>query len=139
MEGKGDMSDRYSLDRHDKKIGGVCSTLGDVVNVDPTILRIGFVAVALVFSWKLALVAYIGAAIYFAIQRNKAGKVERRESDFDRMAGPRGGKDRGRVSVHDVRTKLDATDRRLMAIDHHLASQKNHDLAREIEALREDK
>ena len=37
MEGKGEMSDRYSMDRHDKKIGGVCATLGDVFNIDPTI------------------------------------------------------------------------------------------------------
>ena len=46
---------------------------------------------------------------------------------------------RGRASVHALRTELDATDRRMMAIDHHLNAQKNHELAREIEALREDK
>jgi hypothetical protein len=45
---------------------------------------------------------------------------------------------RGRTSVHDMRTKLDANDRRMMAIDHHLNSQ-NDELAREIEALREEK
>ena len=37
---------RYSLNRHDRKIAGVCSTLGDVFNIDPTVLRIGFVAAA---------------------------------------------------------------------------------------------
>ena len=57
-----------------------------------------------------------------------------RPSEFDRMA------DIGRrsASVHDMRTKLDINDRRMMAIDHHLNSQ-NDELAREIEALREEK
>ncbi|QIK95340.1 PspC domain-containing protein [Sphingomonas sp. HDW15A] len=129
------MANHYSLNRRDKKIAGVCSTAGDIFNIDPTILRIGFAAVALMVSWKLALIAYVGAAIYFAIQRKKANEVGQRPSEFERMAeaGKR------RTSVHDVRTKLDATDRRLMAIDHHLAQQSNHELAREIEALREDK
>lgn len=129
------MANRYSLGRRDKKIAGVCSTTGDIFNIDPTILRIGFVAVALMVSWKFALVAYVGAAIYFAIQRKKANELGERPSEFERM----GGLGNRRASVHDLRTKLDATDRRLMAIDHHLAEQSNHDLAREIEALREDK
>ena len=129
------MSDRYSMDRHDKKIGGVCATLGDIFNIDPTILRIGFVAVAILFSWELALIAYVGTAIYFGMQKKKAMQAGNRPSEFERMAnlGKR------RASVHDLRTTLDDTDRRLMAIDHHLATQKNHELAREIDALREDK
>ena len=129
------MANRYSLARRDKKIAGVCSTLGDVFNIDPTILRIGFVAVALMFSWELALVAYVGAAIYFAIQRKKANEAGSKPSEFERMAES----GRRRTSVHDLRTKLDETDRRLMAIDHHLATQQDHELAREIEALREDR
>jgi len=129
------MANRYSLSRRDKKIAGVCSTSGDIFNIDPTILRIGWVAVALMVSWKLALVAYVGAAIYFAIQRKKANELGERPSEFERMAGI----GKRRASVHDMRTKLDETDRRMMAIDHHLAQQSNHELAREIEALREDK
>jgi hypothetical protein len=35
-----------------------------------------------------------------------------------------------------MRNELDETDRRLMAIDHHINTQ-NDDLAREIEKLRE--
>ena len=129
------MSKRYSLNRADKKIAGVCSTFGDIFNIDPTILRIAFIAVALMFSWEMALVAYVGGAIYLAAQRNKAKSATRRRDDgIDRMSAPP-----ARTSVHELRTTLDATDRRLMAIDHHLASQKDHELAREIEALREDK
>ena len=46
------MSDRYSLNRRDKKLAGVCSTIGDVFNIDPTFIRIGFVAAAIFISWK---------------------------------------------------------------------------------------
>lgn len=128
------MSNRYSLDKADKKIAGVCATFGDIFNIDPTILRIGFIAIALMVSWEMALVGYVAAGIYLAVQKNKARGGSRRTSDLDRMnEKPR------RASIHDLRTTLDDTDRRLMAIDHHLASQKDHELAREIEALREDK
>ena len=55
---------RYSMDRREKKLAGVCSTIGDTFNIDPTFIRIGFVAAAILVSWKLALIAYIGAGIY---------------------------------------------------------------------------
>ena len=127
------MSDRYSLNRRDKKLAGVCSTLGDVFNVDPTLIRVGFAAVAILVSWKLALIAYVAAGIYLHIQRNKALRGRDRPSEYDRM-----GETRRRTSVHELRTDLDANDRRMMAIDHHLNSQ-NDELAREIEALRGEK
>jgi phage shock protein C len=128
------VSDRYSLSRRDKKLAGVCSTIGDVFNIDPTFIRIGFVAAAIFISWEMALIAYIGAGIYFHIQKNKARRFADRPSEFERMADI----GRRRTSVHDLRTKLDVNDRRMMAIDHHLSSQ-NDELAREIEALREEK
>ena len=125
---------RYSLNRRDKKIAGVCSTLGDVFNIDPTFIRIGYAATALLISWKLALIAYVGAGIYLHIQRKRSSAGFDRQSDYERMADV----SRTRTSVHDLRTKLDVNDRRMMAIDHHLNSQ-NDELAREIEALREEK
>ena len=126
----------YSINRRDKKIAGVASTLGNVFNLDPTFIRIGFVAMAVLISWKLALVAYVAAGIYLHMQKTRANRVGERKSDFERMgeSGPV-----RRTSVHELRTQLDATDRRMMAIDHHLNAQKNHELAREIEALREEK
>jgi phage shock protein PspC (stress-responsive transcriptional regulator) len=126
----------YSLNRRDKKLAGVCSTVGEVFNIDPTFVRIGFVAAAVIISWKLALIAYVAAGIYLAVQRNHAAQASGRRglSDFDRM------EEVGRVrpSIKAAREDLDETDRRLMAIDHHINSQ-NDELAREIEALREDK
>ncbi len=125
---------RYSLNRRDKKLAGVCSTLGDVFNIDPTFIRVGFAAAALLISWKLALVTYVAAGIYLHIQKRRGSAGFDRKSDYERM-GEVGG---GRTSIHDLRTKLDVNDRRMMAIDHHLNSQ-NDELAREIEALREEK
>jgi phage shock protein C len=122
---------RYSLNRRDRKIAGVASTLGDVFNIDPTFIRIGFVAAALIISWKLALVAYIAAGIYLSLKKHKALRGEERLSDYERMADV----GRTRSSIHALRNTLDANDRRMMAIDHHL-NRPNDELAREIEALR---
>lgn len=134
---------RYSLNRRDRKLAGVCSSLGDVFNVDPTILRIGLAAFAVIISFKLALIAYVGAGLWLHFEKRKAarglssrvsaGPLSDRRSDFDRMADV----GKARPSVHALRTALDPTDRRMMAIDDHLAKP-NDALAREIEALRED-
>jgi hypothetical protein len=54
-------------------------------------------------------------------------------SDFDRMEAAA----QRRPTTHSMVNDLDQTDRRLMAIDHHINSQ-NEELAREIEALRQE-
>ena len=130
------MHDRYSLNRRDKKLAGVCSTIGEAFNIDPTFIRVGFVAAAVLISWKLALVAYVAAGIYLAMQRSGvlSARDRRGRSDYDRMDDV----SQVRPSIHAMRTNLDETDRRLMAIDDHINSQ-NDELAREIEALREEK
>ena len=126
---------RYSLNRRDKKLAGVTSTLGEVFNIDPTFIRIGFVAVAILISWKLAVIGYIAAGLYLHMARRDALRRNGRPSELERMEDI---DRRTRTSVHDLRTNLDVNDRRLMAIDHHLHTQ-NDDLAREIEALRGEK
>ena len=125
---------RYSLKRRDSKLAGVCSTIGDRFAIDPTIIRIGFAAAAFLISWEAALITYVALGIYFAVQRKREGDRAGPLSDFERMDQ----QTRVRPSVHALRTELDATDRRLMAIDDHLATP-NHELAREIDALREEK
>ena len=125
---------RYSLNRKDAKLVGVCSTLGERFGIDPTFLRIGFVAFALLIEWEIALIAYVALAIYFSIQRKRAVDGGGLMSEFDRMELATS----VRPSVHAMRTELDPIDRRLMAIDDHL-SKPNDELAREIEALREEK
>jgi phage shock protein PspC (stress-responsive transcriptional regulator) len=123
----------YSLDRKDAKIAGVCSTLGGITGVDPTFIRIGFVAAAIFLSFKITLIAYCAIGIYLAVQKKKSAIGDRSISDFDRMDLA----SRRKPTVHAMRTELDQTDRRLMAIDHHINSQ-NEELAREIEALRQE-
>ena len=121
----------FRLDRQDRKLLGVCSGMGRSIRVDPTFVRIAWVAVPLltfITVWQ-ALLAYlicgmIGAAA--ASRRN-------RRSDFERMG------ESPRTSVRDLREKLDRKDRQMMAIDHHLNSSQSDALAREIEALRTEK
>jgi hypothetical protein len=79
------------------------------------------------------LVAYAVIGIYLAVQKKRSMVGDRRMSDFDRMAEV----SKRKPTVHAMRTDLDETDRRLMAIDHHINSQ-NEELAREIEALRQE-
>ena len=125
----------YSLDRNDAKIAGVCSTLGRKFGIDPTFIRIAFIAVPLLtpVDFTTAIIAYAIIGIYLAIQRKREVDGGRRMSDFDRMEQV----SQRKPTVHAMRTELDETDRRLMAIDHHINTQ-NDELAREIEALRQE-
>ncbi|HKX90849.1 MAG TPA: PspC domain-containing protein [Sphingomicrobium sp.] len=124
----------YSLASKDAKIAGVCSTLGAKWGIDPTFIRIAWVAVPLLtpVDFTTALVAYAAIGIFLAIQKKRAMTGDRRMSEFDRMDQVSTRK----PTVHAMRTELDETDRRLMAIDHHINTQ-NEELAREIEKLRE--
>ena len=123
----------YSLDRKDAKVAGVASTIGAMTGVDPTFIRIGFVAAAIFVSFKLTLIAYAAIGIYLAVQKKRSMTTDRRMSGFDRM----GEAAQRRPTTHAMVNDLDQTDRRLMAIDHHINSQ-NDELAREIEALRQE-
>ena len=125
----------YSLDSKDAKIAGVCSTLGNRFGIDPTFIRIAWIAVPLLtpITFTQALIAYAIVGIYLAVQKKRSVTGESRMSDFDRMDQVV----KRKPTVHAMRTELDPTDRRLMAIDHHINSQ-NDELAREIEALRQE-
>jgi len=125
----------YSLLSKDAKIAGVCSTIGAKTGIDPTFIRIAWVAIPLLthIPISLALIAYAAVGIYLALQKKREVTGDRRKSDFDRMDEVV----KRKPTVHAMRTELDETDRRLMAIDHHINSQ-NDELAREIEALRQE-
>ncbi|MEO7654865.1 MAG: PspC domain-containing protein [Sphingomicrobium sp.] len=123
----------YSLKSDDAKIAGVCSTLGQIVGVDPTILRIAFVASAILVSFQWTLVAYAAIGIYLVIKKKKALQGDRGKSEFERMEEA----SRRPATVHAMVNDFDVNDRRMMAVDHHLNTP-NDDLAREIEALRQE-
>ncbi len=124
----------YSLDRHDAKVAGVCSALGAKWGIDPTFIRIAWVAIPLLtpITFVQALIAYAIVGIVLAVQKKRSMAGDRHMSDFDRMDIT----SKRKPSIHAMRTELDETDRRLMAIDHHINTQ-NDELAREIEKLRE--
>ena len=123
---------RYSLRRRDKKIAGVAATFGDIFAIDPTFIRIGLVAVAILVSWQVAVIAYIAGGLYLHAAKRQAAKrhLGWSDGDVEQFGRPR------RTSVKEMREKFDRNDRRMMAIDHHLNSAGNDELAREIEALR---
>ncbi|MCM8556239.1 PspC domain-containing protein [Sphingomicrobium sediminis] len=119
---------KYSFAREDRKLAGVCAKLGEQLKVDPTFLRIAFLFTFLFIEWELAVGAYIIGGIYYTLMRRKEleGGASRDRDQYKPVRG----------SVHDMRTKLDDNDRRMMAIDHHLNSHDSDKLAREIEELR---
>jgi len=126
----------YSLQSKDAKIAGVCSTLGARMGIDPTFIRIAWIAVPLLTHIPIsaALIAYALVGLILVVQKKRAMIGDRHMSDFDRM----GEVAKRKPTVHAMVNDLDETDRRLMAVDHHINTQ-NDELAREIEALREDK
>jgi phage shock protein PspC (stress-responsive transcriptional regulator) len=122
----------FRLETRDKKLLGVCAGIGRTARIDPTFVRIAWIAVPLltfVTFWQ-ALLVYLVCGLVGAAA---AGKLRNRRSDYERMGEPR------RTSVKDLRETLDTADRRMMAIDHHLNDSSSEALSREIEALRKEK
>lgn len=120
----------FTIDRHEKKLLGVCSGLGKQFGIDPTFIRIGVVAAAVLLSFKWILLAYVAAGLLGgAAKRRGIGRSG--TSEFDRM----GETPRSR-SMRDAREKLDTADRKMMAVDQHLNTPQNDELDRQIEALR---
>ena len=52
---------RFYLSQKDKKIGGVCGGLGETLDIDPTLIRLAFVFVALATVIVPVIVTYIVA------------------------------------------------------------------------------
>ena len=122
----------FRLETRDRKLLGVCAGIGRSIRIDPTFVRIAWVAIPLltfVTFWQ-ALLAYFVCGVVGAVATSK---LRRNRSEYERMGEER------RTSVHELRTSLDVSDRRMMAVDHHIHSQESDALAREIEALRSEK
>src|SRR3954465_13725737 len=101
----------YSLDRKDAKVAGVASTIGAMTGIDPTFIRIGFVAAAIFISFKLTLIAYAAIVIYLAVQKKKSVVERTRMSDFDRM----GADPQRRPTTHAIVDQLRENGNRQMA------------------------
>ena len=74
----------FSLDRHDAKLLGVCSGLGKRFGIDPTFIRIGWIAVPVLTPIDLwtAAVAYGIAGIVGFVGRKRRDSQGQRLSDF---------------------------------------------------------
>jgi phage shock protein PspC (stress-responsive transcriptional regulator) len=121
----------FRLETRDSKLLGVCAGIGRSLKVDPTFVRVAFIALPLmtfITVWQMVL-AYLICGIIGAA----AGSRRRKSSEFERMG------ERRPASIRDLREKLDRSDRQMMAIDHHLNNSQSDALAREIEALRTEK
>ena len=94
----------YSLASKDAKIAGVCATLGARFGIDPTFIRIAWVAIPLLtpINFTTALIAYAAVGIFLAIQKKRAASSERHLSDFDRMDAV----SRRTPTVHALRTAI---------------------------------
>src|SRR5438067_3664333 len=103
----------FSLDRRDSKLLGVCSGIGRRLGIDPTWIRVAWVAVPLLtpVHFSTALLAYGVAGVIGWLRRKAAAE-----------GSP------ARASVRGLRTRLDPTD----------LAGRNDSLARQIDALRDD-
>jgi phage shock protein C len=59
---------RFTRSRTDKMIAGVCGGLGNLMNVDPTLVRLGFVFVAILTAVAPLLVAYLVAWVIVPVE-----------------------------------------------------------------------
>lgn len=119
---------RFETDKANGKVAGVCAGLGETLNVDPNVVRIGFVLMALIGHAFVAMLIIYGA---LAI----VGKT-----DGVRAPGRSRGRGLARAEAKSRREEtLDerkrAHERRMKEIDTFVAGS-NSKLAREIEELR---
>lgn len=113
---------RFETDKANGKIAGVCAGLGETLGVDPNVVRIGFVLVALVGHAFFAMLIVYGVLAMVGEPRRgrKPARVESRQRDDEAMDD-----------------RLQAHRRRMREIDTFVAGS-NSRLAREIESLRQD-
>lgn len=114
----------FQVDKANGKIAGVCAGIGEHLEVDPTIVRIGFVIAAVVGSLWLVLVAY--GVLAFVGQ--KQGYSRRTPA---RVTSRQASREATRERMRDI-------DRRMQEVETYVASadSANSRLAREIEELR---
>lgn len=114
------MRKRFTLDKQNGKLMGVCAGMARMTGWDVTVVRIAMVVSALIVQ-PLVLV-YLAAAWI-------APSESRRRDEDDAPARS------ARMSTYEMKRTMGDYDRRLAEIDSRLASA-DSPLAREIEALR---
>jgi len=115
---------KFTLDRVNGKLLGVCAGLAAATGIDATIIRIGFVVATVVGGWPWTVVAYVAAAFI--------GKP-RGEPFFERKQRERPAS--SSLSTYRMNGEMRDIDRRLAEVETYVTSG-NSSLEREIEKLR---
>ena len=115
------MTKRFTLDKANGKLMGVCAGVARVTGWDVTVVRVATLVAALIFHPLI--VAYFIAAL--------VAKPGGRDALAMADAPPA----RARMSTYEMKRTMGDYDRRLAEIDTAMASA-NSPLAREIESLR---
>lgn len=74
---------RYYRSREDRKIAGVCGGLADLMNLDPTLVRAGFLVLTIVTGVAPFVIGYV--AVWILAPERPAGPE--RPGDPERPAG----------------------------------------------------
>lgn len=115
------------LDKKNAKISGVCAGVGDYFGLDPMVVRIATVLIAL-FGGGLIILGYILLAI-FLDAKPKDMFESKKESEFWKSV-----RTEPSNTVRDVRYKFRDIERRLRAAEAHVTSPQ-YNLHREINDL----
>lgn len=110
---------KFTLDKANGKLMGVCAGIADMTGWDITLVRAGFVVATLAGGFPWTVIAYFVAAL---IAKPKAA------DRFD-------GFTRAPASAAELKRSTNDLDRRLAEVESYMTSQ-NNSLAREIESLR---
>jgi phage shock protein C len=113
---------KFVLDRSNGKVMGVCAGIAEMTGWDVTLIRVGLTVATLAGGFPWTIIAYF-AVVIIATYKGQVKAEER-----PRVSG-------ARVSAASYRDSTRELDRRLAEVETFVASP-NHQLAREIEALR---
>ena len=117
---------RFEVDKANGKVAGVCAGLGETLNIDPNVVRIGFVLAALIGHAFFAMLIVYGVLAV-------VGKPDWGRSGSRGLARAETGSRKDEA----LDERLRAHERRMKEIDTFVAGS-NSRLAREIEELRQD-
>jgi phage shock protein C len=112
---------KFTLDRRNKKLMGVCAGIANNTGIDATIVRVAVVLLTLAGGFPWTVIAYLIAAMIAKPQSL---------ADYRADAPPA-----LRGSTYDYQLSASDLDRRLAEVDNYVAGP-NSRLAREIEELR---
>jgi phage shock protein C len=114
---------KFTLDRTNGKLFGVCAGIANATGIDATWVRVALVVSTLAGAWPWTVIAYGAIAFAARVRKPRLG------------AGDAPAASAKRFSTRDMNASMRDIDRRLAEVDSYVAST-DSSLAREIERLR---